>query len=60
LFLLMRIALEGKIHKKRALLDAHQIDNINNVTSLVNRMIFDPALRSEIVDGLQLAGLTVN
>jgi TolB-like protein len=62
LFLLIHVALEGKIYKKRVLLDANQIDytDNDNITSLVNRMIFDPALRREITDGLQLGGLTVN
>jgi TolB-like protein len=59
LFLLIRVALQGKIQRKGVLFDVQQIGNTDNIRSLVNRMIFDPALRLEIVNGLELAGLTV-
>jgi TolB-like protein len=59
LFLLVRIALQGKIYRKKVLLDTDQHQTLSSATSLVNRMIFDPSLRTEIVNGLQLAGVTV-
>ena len=59
LFLLIRIALNGQLHRQKIPISAEQLENINNIQSLVDRMVFDPGLSSKILEGLELAGLTV-
>lgn len=59
LFLLIRIALNGQIHKSKIPVNPGEFEKINNIQSIVGRMVLDPALRSKILEGLSLAGLTV-
>lgn len=59
LFSLIRLSLLGKIDKRKIDLSPDVVTLMNYSQSLVDRMIFDPELKSDIIDGLKLSGLTV-
>ena len=56
LFTLIRSALLGKVHKKKLAQD-NIAELENDALSIIDRSIFDPALKADVIDGLKLAGL---
>jgi adenylate cyclase len=59
LFRLIRISLQGKLSKKKPETIHISTDHPDDAVNIINRMIMDPSLRSDIVDGWRLAGLNV-
>jgi TolB-like protein len=60
LFALIKSALQGKIFKKKL---KYQLDNVihlkDKATQIISHLIMDADTKTEIFDGLKLAGLTV-
>jgi len=57
---LLHLALHGKINKKkRKDIDKNIFALKDHANNIIDRMVFDRSLKTEIVDGLELAGLTV-
>jgi TolB-like protein len=59
LFILIRLSLLGKINKKKIEITDNILDLQDDALSIINRMIMEPALRLDIVDGCKIAGLKV-
>lgn len=57
---LLSLSLYGKINKKKKdPIDKNILDLKERAYSIIGRMVYDEALKAEIMDGLRLAGLSV-
>src|SRR5215203_2495643 len=59
LFTLIRLSLLGKISKKKVVMSDNIINLQDDAPGIINRMIMDPALRLDVVDGCKIAGLKI-
>ena len=59
LFLLIRLSLLGKINNKKVEITDNILELQDDALGIINRMIMDPALQLDIVDGCKTAGLKV-
>jgi len=58
--ILLCLSLYGKINKKKKEhIEKSILDLKEHTTSIISRMVFDEALKCQIIDGLKLAGLPV-
>jgi TolB-like protein len=58
--MLLQLSLEGKLNKtKKPNIDKYYFTIKDNAMNIINRTVYDEALRSDILDGLKSAGLTV-
>jgi len=59
-FKLLQASVMGKLFNKKDDIPDDSLAVINNRRNIIDRMIYDDQLKNEIIDGLELAGLTVN